>query len=80
MHKKSLLRGGLLAFALAFVALFACDTAEAQSAKEKDIASRKGVANSLATKEFDQKKLPGTLEIGLAIGSTVASIAAIKWL
>ncbi len=80
MHKKSLLKGALAALALTLVALFACDTAEAQSTKEKDIASRKGVANSLATKEFDQKKLPGTLEIGLAIGSTVASIAAIKWL
>lgn len=80
MQKKRLLTGTVAACALGFAALFMCDAAQAQSAKEKEIASRKGVSGSLGSKDIDEKKLPGTMEIGLAIGTTVASIAAIKWL
>jgi len=34
----------------------------------------------LATKEFDSDRLPGKLEIGLAVGSIFALIAVFKWL
>ncbi|NLF57745.1 MAG: hypothetical protein GX580_08910, partial [Candidatus Hydrogenedens sp.] len=34
----------------------------------------------LGTKEFDQSKMPGKLEMGLALGSAIAAVAAIKYL
>ena len=43
---------------------------------DQKIASQEG----LATKKFDQDKLPGKLEIGFTIGSVVAVIAAFKYL
>lgn len=47
---------------------------------DKDLAAKKGIADSLGHKEWDQKKLPGKLQIGLALGSLVAMIAVLKWL
>ena len=47
---------------------------------DKKIGSRKGVGESLGTKEVEEEKLPGPLEIGLALGSTVAMIACFKYL
>jgi hypothetical protein len=47
---------------------------------DKKIGSKKGVEGSLGTKEIEEEKLPGTLEIGLALGSTVAMIACFKYL
>jgi hypothetical protein len=47
---------------------------------DKNMASKKGVADSLGNKEFDGNKLPGKMEVGIAIGSVVGAIAAIKYL
>ena len=47
---------------------------------DKKIGQRKGVEQSLGSKEIDAEQLPGTLEIGLALGSTVAMIACLKYL
>lgn len=81
MNKKSFLKKGLLCAGLAIAAVFGANEVSAQAGgKDKEIATKKGVSESLGNKEFDQEKLPGTLEIGLALGSIVAMIAAIKWL
>lgn len=53
---------------------------KSKAGADKAIQSRKGVEQSLGTKEIEEDKLPGTLEIGLAIGSTVAMIACFKYL
>lgn len=47
---------------------------------DKDLASRKGISGSLATKQFDKDKLPGKWKIGFAIGSVITAIAVVKWL
>lgn len=47
---------------------------------DKNLASKKGVAGSLGNKEIDGNQLPGKFEIGLALGSVAAMIAAIKYL
>jgi len=47
---------------------------------DKSIATKKGVEGSLGQKEIDADKLPGKLEIGIALGSVAAMIAAIKYL
>lgn len=47
---------------------------------DKDLASRKGISGSLATKQFDKNKLPGKWKIGFAFGSLAAAIAVVKWL
>lgn len=47
---------------------------------DKGMATKKGVGQSLGNKEFDKEKLPGKLEIGLAVGSFIAMIAVVKWL
>ncbi|MFP4502379.1 MAG: hypothetical protein ACLFTT_15365 [Candidatus Hydrogenedentota bacterium] len=65
-----------LLLALAFGVL--TGEASAQSA-DQDISSPEGM-DALATKEFDEDKLPGKLEIGLAIGSIFVMIAVVKWL
>jgi len=69
--------GLVLCFAMAFVAV----DAEAQSTgADKEIATKKGVGESLGTKEFDDDKLPGKLEIGIALGSVAALIGVMKYL
>lgn len=45
---------------------------------DKELATRKGL-DSLKTKEFDEKRLPGKLQVGIAIGSFIAMIAVVKW-
>jgi hypothetical protein len=47
---------------------------------DKELASKKGVSGSLATKQFDKDKLPGKWKIGFAFGSLIAAIAVVKWL
>ncbi len=47
---------------------------------DKDLATKKGVSGSLATKEFDKNKLPGKWKIGFAVGSVIAAVAVVKWL
>lgn len=83
MSKRGICSGLLVAMALGVGALIAPEASAADSkvgGADKEIATKKGVKDSLATKEFDQDKLPGTLEIGLALGSIAAVVAAIKYL
>jgi len=47
---------------------------------DKELASKKGVSGSLATKQFDKNKLPGKWKIGFAFGSLAAAVAVVKWL
>ncbi len=47
---------------------------------DKELASKKGVSGSLATKQFDKNKLPGKWKIGFALGSLAAAVAVVKWL
>lgn len=47
---------------------------------DKDLATKKGISGSLATKEFDKNKLPGKWKIGFAFGSVIAAVAVVKWL
>lgn len=78
------------AFRLALVAgalaLLPCDLALAQkkeattSKADKGVATKKGVAGSLGSKEIDAEKLPGKLEMGIAFGSVAGMIAAFKYL
>ena len=63
----------VLCLALAFGML--TEPAAAQSADQK-LAQQTG----LGSKKIDAEKLPGKLEMGLAFGSVVAAIAAIKYL
>lgn len=58
---------------------FLATEANAQKA-DQEIATKQGVSESLATKDFDDDKLPGKLEIGIALGSIVAVIAVTKYL
>ena len=62
-----------LCVALAFG--LCAEPAAAQSADQK-LATQSG----LGSKKIDAEKLPGKMEIGLAFGSLVAAIAAIKYL
>ncbi|NLV40141.1 MAG: hypothetical protein GXY15_02790 [Candidatus Hydrogenedentes bacterium] len=62
-----------LCLTLAFGLL--AEPAAAQSADQK-LAQQTG----LGSKKIDAEKLPGKLEMGLAFGSVVAAIAAIKYL
>lgn len=48
--------------------------------KEKEIASREGVAGSLGKKEWDKNKLPSKLKLAFGFGSLFAGIAVFKWL
>lgn len=81
MNKKSAFRGMFLGAGIVLAAVFAAGDAHAQKmgGSDKEMATKKGM-DALATKEFDQDKLPGKLEIGLALGSMAAVVAAIKWL
>lgn len=69
----------LLCFAMGFLATGA-HAADSAGGSDKTIATKEGVAESLGTKEFDDDKLPGMFEIGIAMGSCVALIAVIKYL
>jgi hypothetical protein len=53
---------------------------KAATTNDKKIATKEGVAGSLGNKEIEEDQLPGTLEIGFAIGSVMACIAAFKFL
>lgn len=75
--RRTMVIGGLLALA----AVFAPEANAAPAGgSDKSIAAKKGVGESLGNKEFDDNKLPGKLEVGLALGSIVGAVAAIKWL
>jgi hypothetical protein len=47
---------------------------------DKDMATKKGVSESLGNKKFDKDKLPSKTKIGFALGSVVAAVAVFKWL
>ena len=68
---------GAVLFGLCLVLAFGLMTepAAAQSADQK-LAQQTG----LGSKKIDAEKLPGKMEMGLAFGSLVAAIAAIKYL
>lgn len=86
MCKRGICGGIAVACALGLASVFAPEaaaqtkTGSKVGGSDKSIGSKKGVSESLGSKEFDQQKLPGTLEIGLALGSIAAVVAAIKWL
>lgn len=73
----------LVLICLAFGLVFGLGTDEAHAStarQDREIATREGVGDSLATKTFDGDKLPGRLEIGIAIGSTIVMVAVWKYL
>jgi hypothetical protein len=88
LFKKSILAVSaclLLVASLAFFtgqAMAAPNMGKAAGAAGVDMSADQKLANQegLATKKFDQDKLPGKLEIGFTIGSVVAVIAAFKYL
>lgn len=80
---KASLRNSLLPTLLICVAAAAISSeapAKSTSKADKSIATKKGVEGSLGQKEIDEDKLPGKLEIGIALGSVAGMIAAIKYL
>lgn len=61
------------------------DTVAAQEEKkttnlDKDVGTKKGVAQSLGSKEIDEEKIPGKMEAGIAFGSCAVMIIVVKWL
>ncbi len=78
MSQHALLSACVLCLLLTLAFGLLTSEAAAQEADES-METREGM-DSLATKEFDEDKLPGKLEIGLAIGSIFVMIAVVKWL
>lgn len=66
------------ALALAFLSERAYAADRGDLTGDKDLATKRGL-DALETKEFEKDKLPGKLEIGLAVGSIFAMIAVVKW-
>ena len=75
MKKRGIMTVVLLGVCMAVALGLMTDKAAAQSADQK-LATQSG----LGTKKIDAEKLPGKMEMGLAFGSLVAAIAAIKYL
>ena len=75
-----LMFGGLVGFSGEAYAAKTDPAKKAATTNDKAIASKEGVSGSLGSKEIDEEKLPGKLEMGFAFGSVVAMIAAIKYL
>ncbi len=89
MLNKSLLKLMLVTFVIMlFIAMIVTPVyaqgkggkGDAALGADKDLASKKGISGSLATKQFDKDKLPGKWKIGFAFGSLAAAVAVIKWL
>jgi hypothetical protein len=80
-HLMIVLAMGLL-LCLAFVLLSqnasAAPRDEALGTADKNLAAKDGT--QLGQKKFDRDRLPGKLEMGLAIGSFIAMVAVVKWL
>lgn len=69
----------VLVIGLAFA--FIAEPVMAQSSGfDKDIATKKGVSESLGNKKFDEKKLPSKFKMGVGVGSIFVMIAVVKWL
>ena len=47
---------------------------------DKKQGTKKGVTQSLAEADIDEEKIPGKLEVGIALGSCAAMIIVVKWL
>ncbi len=80
MDTKSLLAVAVLCLVLCVAIAVFTEDASAQASADKELATKTGVGESLGTKEFEEDKLPGALEVGLAVGSIIAMIAVIKYL
>lgn len=82
MKRQNWLKLAIVCLFVFSVFVFYADIAQAQvgSGASRDMMEREGVSGSLATKEFDQSKLPGKGKIGFAFGSLVAMVAVLKWL
>ncbi|HNR33029.1 MAG TPA: hypothetical protein PKI11_19210 [Candidatus Hydrogenedentes bacterium] len=83
MDRNTVLALCALCVAVAFCLILLDETAYAAREDgltgDKALATKKGL-DALETKEFDKNKLPGKLEIGIAVGSLFAMIAVVKWL
>ena len=84
MKMRKLAGAALVCFLLCLVFAVFAETADAQESvakgADKSIATKQGVGGSLGTKEIDAEKLPGKIEIGIAVGSFMVMIAVVKWL
>ena len=80
MTKKAIALAALFCLALGLALAFSGDDVSANSSSDKEMATKQGVGESLGTKKFDKEKMPGKMEVGLAIGSIVAMIAVVKFL
>jgi len=84
MNRRMWIRTGALCIVLCLALAIVCGVADAAakstSSADKGLAAKKGVSQSLGSKEIEQDKLPGKLEVGLGIGSVIAMIAVVKWL
>ena len=74
------LRLTAVALVLCLAMGFLAPDAYAKAGADKEMATKKGVSESLGTKKFDDDRLPGMFEIGIAAGSCVALIAVMKYL
>jgi len=75
MNMQTLQLACVIAIVLCLGLALVCDDAAAQSGDQK-IAQQKG----LGTKEIDKDRLPGKMEVGLAVGSAVLAFGVFKWL
>jgi hypothetical protein len=82
MKHRNWLKVVIMCLVLLSVLVLYAEMAQAQgrSADAKDMMEREGVSGSLATKEFDQSKMPGRGKKAIAFGSVVAMVAVMKWL
>lgn len=77
---KDLLIIAAVAVVLCFALGLAVEPAMAQGNPGADRSLAERESGQLATKEWDQSKMPGKLEMGLALGSIAVLIAVFKWL
>ncbi len=75
MNIKVLHMAGVLCLLLCLALILFPQNASAKN-PDKNIAEQTG----LGSKEIDKDRLPGKLEIGLAVGSLVLMIGVVKWL
>jgi hypothetical protein len=83
--KKVLILTCLMCILLGFAIMFTTSIADAQkkpagSGADKELATKKGVGDSLGTKEYDKDKLPTKPKIFFGVGSIVLAIIVVKWL
>lgn len=82
MNRKKVLSAVALCLALCIALAMWAETASANKAElgmDKEMATKKGVSDSLGSKEFDKEKLPGRWKISFGIGSVFLAIAVFKY-